>query len=345
MPQYWMINARDGGGTGTNRNKNGVTFWVSDSLNDAGQLRDINNWQRIRFAQFRKALIDACAQFPDLPPEQQEGEKHLALCIHGNNGFASSIDLYTRVCNGLFVGADSLGICVLFTWPSKGEVYDYLADRDEARACADDLAGVLNALYEVLLRNQTAAVNNPAKACKAKVSVIAHSMGNFVVQMALFHAWKKNNRPLAASLINQLLMVAADVDNDIFDSGEQVGAGDGEGIANLSYRVTAFYTGRDPVLGASAGLKHFFKRRLGRSGLDRISVSGHPATPDNVWDTDCTNFFADNEADIHGAYFKLDQYPAVKTLIREVLRGVDRGILVNRNIASPNSWWPNKPPL
>ena len=96
------------------------------------------------------------------------------------------------------------------------------------------------------------------------------------------------------------------------------------------------------MLGASAGLKHFFKRRLGRSGLDRISVSGHPATPDNVWDTDCTKFFADNEADIHGAYFQLDQYPALKTLIREVLRGVDRGILVDRNIASPNSWWPNK---
>src|SRR5215475_14004534 len=115
-------------------------------------------------------------------------------------------------------------------------------------------------------------------------AVIAHSMGNFVVQMALFHAWKNNNRPLATSLINLLLMVAADVDNDIFDSGEQIGDGDGEGIANLSYRVTAFYTGRDPVLGASAGLKHFFKPRLGRSGLDRISVSGHPATPDNVWD-------------------------------------------------------------
>ena len=110
-------------------------------------------------------MIDACAQFPDLPPQQQEEEKHLALCIHGyNSGFASSIDLYTRVYNGLFAEVDGLGVCVLFTWPSKGEVFDYLADRDEARACADDLAGVLNALYEVLLRNPAAAANDPAKA-------------------------------------------------------------------------------------------------------------------------------------------------------------------------------------
>jgi hypothetical protein len=95
-------------------------------------------------------------------------------------------------------------------------------------------------------------------------------------------------------------------------------------------------------LAVSAGLKHFFKRRLGRSGLDRAAGNGHPATPDNIWDTDCSEFFAKNEGDIHGAYFKFDQYLTVKKLIRDVLRGVDRGVLVNQQIASRNSWWPNK---
>jgi esterase/lipase superfamily enzyme len=342
MPQYWMISVRDAGGTGGNRNKNGPTFWVSE-VRDENQLRNISNWQRVSFAQFRKAITEICDEFPDLPPDQQEEEKHLTLCIHGyNNGFANSIDFYTRIHNGLFSGADSLGICVLFTWPSKGQVYDYLADREGARECANDLADVLSSLYDVLARNQTAATKDPAKACKAKFSIIAHSMGNFITQMALFNAWKRNNRPLATSLVNQLLMVAADVDNNIFDSGEQIGDGDGEGIANLTYRVTAFYSGRDPVLGVSAGLKHFFKRRLGRSGLDRTSKNGSPATPDNVWDTDCSDSFTKNESDIHGAYFKLDQYAAVKKLIREVLRGVDRGFLVSHKIASANSWWPNK---
>ena len=60
---------------------------------------------------------------------------------------------------------------------------------------------------------------------------------------------------------------------------------DGDAIANLTYRVTALYTGLDTVLGMSAGLKHFGKRRLGRSGLDR----SYPI-PDNVWDIDCTSF-------------------------------------------------------
>jgi esterase/lipase superfamily enzyme len=95
-------------------------------------------------------LIDACAQFPDLPPEQQEEEKHLALCIHGyNNGFASSIDFYTRVYNGLFAGADGLGICVLFTWPSKGEVYRVLTTSSRYA-----VNGILQSIFSVAARRE-----------------------------------------------------------------------------------------------------------------------------------------------------------------------------------------------
>src|ERR1700745_4455361 len=79
LPIFWMISLRDNGGTGANRNKSGPTFWVSDN-DDTSQ---IANWQRLPFAQFRKELIDACDQFPDLPQEQPEEEKHVALLIHG----------------------------------------------------------------------------------------------------------------------------------------------------------------------------------------------------------------------------------------------------------------------
>jgi hypothetical protein len=58
-------------------------------------------------------------------------------------------------------------------------------------------------------------------------------MGAFLAQVGLWHLWKRKNSPLAVSFVNQMLMVAADVDNDIFDSGDLVGDGDGEGIANF----------------------------------------------------------------------------------------------------------------
>ena len=56
-------------------------------------------------------------------------------------------------------------------------------------------------------------------------------------------------------------MVAADVDNSLFDMGAPDN-NDGSATANLTYRITALYRGRDGVLGASAGLKHFGIRRL-----------------------------------------------------------------------------------
>src|SRR6185503_14671884 len=127
------------------------------------------------------------------------------------------------------------------------------------------------------------------------------------------------NKPLLMSLVNQCLMVAADVDNDVFGGGETVSNGAGEGMANLCYRVAALYSGRDSVLGMSAGLKHFGKRRLGRSGLDRTQP-----VPDNVWDVDCSSLFAPGQKNIHSAYFGEAQ---TLEIIRQVLRGVDRRVL------------------
>jgi hypothetical protein len=118
------------------------------------------------------------------------------------------------------------------------------------------------------------------------------------------------------------------VDNDLFRSGENVQHGDGEGLANLSYRISALYTGRDNVLGASAGLKHFGKRRLGRPGLDRT----YPV-PDNVWDIDCSTLLnpAIGGIDVHSKYFAPSE-TVCYSLMRAVLQGVDRSILIKSDL-------------
>jgi hypothetical protein len=177
-----------------------------------------------------------------------------------------------------------------------------------------------------VLDNQSAAVKNPDNACKAKVSMIAHSMGNYVLQKAMAAAWTRQNQPLLTVLLNQLLMVAADVDNDLFDAGAPDN-GDGQAVVNLSYRITALCSGKDAVLGMSAGLKHFGTRRLGRSGLpNRPPLITQPPPTDNVWDVDCSSFFAPaiNGENIHGAYFVTD---GTIDLMRQILRGIDRGVL------------------
>lgn len=136
--------------------------------------------------------------------------------------------------------------------------------------------------------------------------------------------WTRKNRPLLVSLMQEVLMVAADVDNDIFRNGETVSHGDGEGLANLSYRITALYTSRDNVLGASAGLKHSGKRRLGRAGLDNTCP-----VPDNVWDADCSNLIKSDVdgISVHGEYFNPTETGIYK-LFRGILEGNDRSVLI-----------------
>jgi len=303
-----------------------LTFWI----NSTGNLDDFASWQQLDHDAFRQRLVDAANAFPhplETPPEDQQ---HVTFFVHGfNESWQAACRLYGKVVANLFSKADSVGECILFTWPSEGSPLGYLPDRSEARASAEDFADVLSELYDWMAEQQAQAADDPGKACKAKTSVIAHSMGNYLVEDAMNFAWTRKNRPLLVSLINQLLMVAADVDNDLFRSGEDVQHGDGEGIANLTYRVTALYTGRDPVLGMSAGLKHFGKRRLGRSGLDRT----YPV-PDNVWDVDCSRLIPPNVGgmEVHGAYFDSDD---CYKLMREVLRGIDRSVLISQNIVPP----------
>ena len=51
------------------------------------------------------------------------------------------------------------------------------------------------------------------RASQKAVCVIAHSMGNYVLQKAMPAAWTRKNQPLLVSLINQLLLAAAVVEH------------------------------------------------------------------------------------------------------------------------------------
>ncbi len=297
-----------------------LSYWVSNG----GALHKLESWEKSSEREFHKALREQADEFPlILDPAHHEKQKHVTLFVHGYNvDWADAARRYAQVCKDIFKPSEGLGICVLFTWPSNGLVSGYLPDRKDARRSGDQLAEVLNALYDHLVKKQLE--TNEERRCRAKTSIIAHSMGNYVLQHAMQHCWTRNNQPLLVSLINQLVMVGADVDNDLFSAGESIDGSDGDAIANLTYRVTSLFTGRDPILGVSAGMKHFGKRRLGRSGLDQTKP-----IPDNVWDVDCSSLIAANANNIHSAYF---EQPKVVTLMRELLRGVDRHVLLQRNL-------------
>src|SRR5881409_1497390 len=203
MPKYWMINDRSQGGTGPDVNTDGMTYWVSDKQ----PLTDIKNWRQVTRANFQKLLVTAADKFPAHDPAENEKQSHVTILVHGfNQTFAKAARFYQDLCDKLFDGPESLGLCILYDWPSRGSTLGYEPDRSHARLCAQDLTDVLSKLFDWLVQKQDATIKNPAKACKAKVSLISHSMGNYVVQKAMAAAWTRKNQPLLVSLVNQLLM-------------------------------------------------------------------------------------------------------------------------------------------
>jgi len=306
-----------------------LTYWVSNQ----GPLDDFKNWRSATLDEFKNQLIAAADQFPTIEHGNNENQSHVTFFVHGyNNGWQDAARRYETLCANLFSGDKSLGICISFDWPSFGSILGYLPDRERARSCADDLANVLSELFDWLMLKQKASIKDPTQACKAKVSFISHSMGNYLLQKAMAAAWTRKNQPLLVSLINQLIMVAADVDNDLFESNAPDGS-DGNAVANLTYRISVLYSGRDAVLGASAGLKHFGTRRLGRSGLSTCPPMGK----DNVWEVDCSGFFPASlgSMDIHSAYFgPYDTLP----LMRDILRGIDRSVLYSLGQTRGTVW-------
>lgn len=285
----------------------------------------LKSWIPRSYDEFSDRLRQIADDFVRVPVHENEKQQHVSLFVHGFNvDWQSAVQRYLQIKSDLFDASD-LGTLILFTWPSNGSPAAYLPDREDARKSADAVTEVLVHLNDYLVARErlAARTNDPNKLCQAKLSVIAHSMGNYVMQKALAVAAKRLNSPQLISLINQLVMVAADVDNDIFQRDKPADS-DGSLVANLCYRIAGLYTGLDQVLGASAGLKHFGTRRLGRSGLaDRNNVW------DNVFDLDVSPLVGGSK-EIHSAVF---ESKSALGLLERILRGVDRGHLFD-NVAA-----------
>ena len=317
MPYFMMSSRKLSAGEPGDALSDTMTYYVAAD-GPPGGLTDFSKWEKVTAAEFRKRLTDLSNTFPAVPDDANEDQKHVSLFVHGyNTGWRAAVARYGDLCGQLYSGRNGLGVLVLYTWPSDGSVAGYLPDREDARESAPLLAEALVALYDHMIGMQRLAARDPDKQGKAKISVIAHSMGNFVMQKALAIAAKKLNSPQLITLIHQLVMVAADVDNDLFQK-DQPDTSDGSLMANLCYRIGALYTGLDQVLGASAGLKHFGTRRLGRSGL-----ADSRAVWDNVFDMDVSALI-DTTKSAHSAAL---ESPKSLALIRKILIGVDRGVL------------------
>lgn len=159
--------------------------------------------------------------------------KNVLLYVHGYNNDISDVYNSAREIERLY-GV----IVVTFTWPANGGgavsgTLSYLADKRDARASQDalnrtiDLIGKLHALLTLAVRKQLIKrasekyVDNLTrqreylaqlikKDCDLSISMLCHSMGNYVLKHALLSSLAESRK----LIFDNIILAAADTNND-----------------------------------------------------------------------------------------------------------------------------------
>lgn len=124
-------------------------------------------------------------------------KRQVLLFVHGfNNKFEEAVYRFAQITHD----SDATITPVLFTWPSRGNLLQYGYDHESASYSRDALENVL----QFLARDPSV----------GEISILAHSMGNWVTLEALRQMGIRN-KGLPAKIKN-IMLAAPDVDFDVF---------------------------------------------------------------------------------------------------------------------------------
>ena len=143
----------------------------------------------------RMDLAQAKANF-DARIRRTPGRRVL-IFVHGfNTRFEEAVYRLAQIVHDARVDVAP----VLFTWPSGGNVTDYVYDRDSAMYSRDALESVLQALVKDQYVDS--------------ISILAHSMGNYIVVESL-RQMSIRDRGLSPK-IRDVMLASPDIDVDVF---------------------------------------------------------------------------------------------------------------------------------
>ncbi len=144
------------------------------------------------------------------------------------HGFNTSFDEARFRAAQLVADSHFGGVPILFTWPSKSQLFGYVSDKDSATASRDALQDVINDIA--------------ATPGVGKIHVLAHSMGGWLAMEALRQSAISGHRDLDGHL-GEVMLASPDIDLDVFASQ----------MAKLRpAKVTVFATANDRALSLSS---------------------------------------------------------------------------------------------
>ena len=144
------------------------------------------------------------------------------------HGFNTSFDEARSRAAQIVADTHFGGVAVLFTWPSRSELFGYVSDKESATASRDALQALLHDL------GQTPGVG--------KIQIIGHSMGGWLTMEALRASAIGGDRDLSGHLDN-VVLASPDIDMTVFASQ----------MARIRpAKVTVFATPNDRALSLSS---------------------------------------------------------------------------------------------
>ena len=154
--------------------------------------------------------------------------RHVLIFVHGyNTRFEEAVYRFAQITHD----AARRVVPVLFTWPSRGSLFDYVYDRESATYSRDALEAVLQA-----------SVEDPNV---ASISMLSHSMGNFVAVEALRQMAIRDHG--LSRKIKDIMLASPDIDFDVFR--RQIAEIE---TSDKSPPVTLFVSRDDQALAASS---------------------------------------------------------------------------------------------
>jgi esterase/lipase superfamily enzyme len=178
-------------------------------------------------------------------------EKHVLVFVHGyNNRFEDAVFRFAQFVHD----SGAQVVPVLFSWPSKGSSFAYEYDRESASYSRDALEDGLRMLAK-----------NPEV---VEISILAHSMGNWVTLEALRQMAIRDGK--VAAKIRTVVLAAPDVDVDV--AREDIAAM-GPQRPNFTLIVSKGEVWGGPRLGAIDPDIEPYKSELAREKIDVVNLT------------------------------------------------------------------------
>lgn len=247
--------------------------------------------------------------FEELAARMQGDKADVLVFIHGfANDFKNSLERAAALAHHWRIGLATDAAQVIpfaFSWPSDASMAPFIAynsDRHDAAFSGFAMARSLMKLIDFLHRNKAAR-------CEQRIHLVAHSMGNWALRHMVQAMRVLHEHARLPRLFENVFLMAADEDNDAFESEGKLGL-----LPQLSNAIHLYYSSQDRALVISDSTK----------GLpDRLGASG-PRTMDGldskVVAIDCVDVCSTQTSHARHQYYRIRE--EVFHDVRQILLGI-----------------------